>query len=293
MLCNLIYNRPEAEPNQNYIGFYRRACTRRGVDFLVLYKEDIDAGITRLPEQGFVINRTRSLALAQQLEAKGLPVFNNSRITLLGNDKLAALHYIEEIGLPILKTSEHIEDFDRYPLVMKSRDGHGGTEVFLLHAPEDALRFQQQAEKDRIAIAKENGTAPSLPIRWIYQDVADTPGKDLRVYVTGNRITAAMLRSSDSDFRSNFCLGGQASFYTLSPAEEDTVQKIMSDLSIGHCGIDFLFHRGHLIFNELEDVVGSRMLYSYTNIDVVSDYLDFILSEVTIHSASCFDRNGS
>ncbi len=278
MLCNLIYNRPEAEPNKNYIGFYRRACTRRGVDFLVLYKEDLDAGITPLPSDGFVINRTRDLSLALALEGKGLPVFNNSRITLLGNDKLAALHYIEECHLPILKTSEDLRDLDRFPVVMKSRDGHGGTEVFLLKHPEEAPALQQMAAAKRAAQAATADPDALPPIRWIYQEVADTPGKDLRVYVTGNRITAAMLRSSDTDFRSNFCLGGQASVYTLSAEEEKTVKKIMSHLSIGHCGIDFLFHKGHLIFNELEDVVGSRMLYTYTDIDVVDDYIGYILS---------------
>ena len=108
--------------------------------------------------------------------------------------------------------------------------------------------------------------------------MADTPGKDLRVYVTGNRITACMLRTSETDFRSNFCLGGQARVYTLSGEEEKMLKKIMSHLSIGHCGIDFLFHQDHLIFNELEDVVGSRMLYSYTDIDVVDDYIAYILS---------------
>ncbi|MBO6297557.1 MAG: hypothetical protein J6N53_01820 [Lachnospiraceae bacterium] len=282
MLCNLIYNRPEAEPNKNYIGFYRRACTRRGVDFLVLYKEDIDSGITPLPKQGFVINRTRDLSLTKALEAKGVPVFNNSTVTLLGNDKLAALHYMEEAGLPVLKTSEHIENFDRYPIIMKSRDGHGGTEVFLLQSPEDADVYQHQALRARAGLT--NGptdmpiAAKTTGISWIYQEMADTPGKDLRVYITGNRITAAMLRSSVTDFRSNFCLGGQASVYTLSPAEETIVKKTMSGLSIGHCGIDFLFHQDHLIFNELEDVVGSRMLYSYTDIDVVDDYIAYILS---------------
>ena len=282
MLCNLIYNRPEAGPNQNYIDFYRRACSRRGVDFLLLYNEDIYSGIAPLPQHGFVINRTRDLSLSKKLEANGLPVFNNSRITLLGNDKLAALRYMEEAGLPILKTSENPEDFDRYPIIMKSRDGHGGTEVFLLHSPEEAAVYQQEALRARTGLT--NGptdmpiAAKTTGISWIYQEMADTPGKDLRVYITGNRITAAMLRSSDSDFRSNFCLGGQASVYTLSPAEETIVKKTMSGLSIGHCGIDFLFHQDHLIFNELEDVVGSRMLYSYTDIDVVDDYIAYILS---------------
>lgn len=282
MLCNLIYNRPEAEPNKNYIGFYRRACTRRGVDFLVLYKEDIDSGITPLPQQGFAINRTRDLSLTKALEAKGIPVFNNSTVTLLGNDKLAALHYMEEAGLPVLRTAEHPEDLDCYPIIMKSRDGHGGTEVFLLHSPEEAAVCQQQALRARARLASSttdaSATADNPGIRWIYQEMADTPGKDLRVYITGNRITAAMLRTSITDFRSNFCLGGKASVYTLSPEEEAIVKKTMSGLSIGHCGMDFLFHNGHLIFNELEDVVGSRMLYTYTDIDVVDDYIRYILS---------------
>ncbi len=292
MLCNLIYKRAEAEPNKNYIGFYRQACASRGVEFLLLYKEDLDAGITPLPECGFVINRTRDLTLTKTLEQKGLPVFNNSLITYLGNDKLAALHYIEEAGLPILKTSENIEDFDRFPVVMKSIDGHGGTEVFLLQSPEDAVLRQAEAIAARKAATSQNACVSVDPIRWIYQEPADTPGKDLRVYVTGNRITACMLRSSDTDFRSNFCLGGEASVYMLSPEEEQTIRTIISRLSktenglpeyrkaIGHCGIDFLFHQGHLVFNELEDVVGSRMLYTYTDIDVVDEYIEYILSSL-------------
>ena len=186
---------------------------------------------------------------------------------------------------------------------MKSRDGHGGTEVFLLQDPEDARRYQNEVRRRRSALLDNtcripsarhsglpaeghaaNGAEPSLPAdtdtAWIYQEMADTPGKDLRVYVTGNRITAAMLRSSETDFRSNYCLGGQASVYKLSGTEKRIVDTILSSLDIGHCGIDFLFHKGHLIFNELEDVVGSRMLYRYTDIDVVSDYIDFILRDL-------------
>ena len=35
-----------------------------------------------------------------------------------------------------------------------------------------------------------------------------------------------------------------------------------------------------LYFNEIEDVVGARMIYAKTNINVVSEYLDFILSRI-------------
>ena len=45
----------------------------------------------------------------------------------------------------------------------------------------------------------------------------------------------------------------------------------------GLVGIDFIVgNDGELIFNEIEDVVGSRMLYAVSDISVVPLYLDYI-----------------
>ena len=85
-----------------------------------------------------------------------------------------------------------------------------------------------------------------------------------------------MLRSSQNDFRSNFSLGGSASVYTLSAEEKEMVTRLTEGLDIGHCGIDFIFDNGEPVFNEIEDVVGSRMLYKYTDIDVVEEYVEYI-----------------
>ena len=46
-------------------------------------------------------------------------------------------------------------------------------------------------------------------------------------------------------------------------------------------GIDFIIgDRNELIFNEIEDVVGARMLYQTSNINLVGLYLDYIKSEI-------------
>ena len=111
---------------------------------------------------------------------------------------------------------------------------------------------------------------------WIYQKLASDTGKDLRVYITGNKVTAAMLRTSENDFRSNFSLGGKASVCTLSAEEKAMVEKMIDGLDIGHCGIDLIFDNGEPVFNEIEDVVGSRMLYKYTDIDVVEEFVEYI-----------------
>ena len=56
----------------------------------------------------------------------------------------------------------------------------------------------------------------------------------------------------------------------------------MALFDIGLAGIDFLIgDNGELIFNEVEDVVGARMLYQCVpDINLVGKYLDYILSRI-------------
>ena len=46
--------------------------------------------------------------------------------------------------------------------------------------------------------------------KWTFvaQSLCDEPGVDMRVYVLGGEVLAAVRRTSRSDFRSNFKLGG-------------------------------------------------------------------------------------
>ena len=76
-----------------------------------------------------------------------------------------------------------------------------------------------------------------------------------------DQIIASILRVSNSDFRSNYSLGGTAKIYNLSHEERSIVYKIIELFDFGLVGIDFYF-MGKMVFNEIEDVVGARMLYS-------------------------------
>ena len=115
---------------------------------------------------------------------------------------------------------------------------------------------------------------------WLCQRVAPVVGRDVRVYVLGTEVLAAMLRiAPEGAFLSNYCRGGSAREYVLSTAERALVAKVAHALGPGYYGIDFLFDgRGGLLLNEVEDVVGSRMLYAHTNIDVVDRHLSSALS---------------
>lgn len=218
------------------------------------FKEKLDVKLVDESYKGsadFVINRTNDYRIAEYFEEKGIRVFNPSSLSRLANDKQLCYEFMADNGIEIMPVN-----YTGVPVVKKKIDGHGGTEVEMLTAAED---FQ-------------NG--------YVYQKPCDTLGKDLRVWVLGGEIVTAILRESKTDFRSNFCLGGTATPYNLSSDEKKLVKKITALVKSDYIGIDFIFNNGRLVFNEIEDTVGARMVYDKTDIDIISLYCDYIKEEL-------------
>ena len=214
-----------------------------------------------------VLNRTGSAIIADSLEKEGCRVWNNADVARIGNDKWEAYRRLEEAGIgslpSYLAASENLRDLpDIFPAVLKSRDGHGGTEVYFVSNQNELIEAFRKIGK------------PTA----VFQRAAADLGKDLRVYVLGKKIVAGILRSSKTDFRSNFCLGGTAEIADPIPPEIiDQVRRITDIYDFGLAGIDFVFDRGKPVFNEIEDVVGTRTLYAKTDLDIAELYADFIL----------------
>ena len=109
----------------------------------------------------------------------------------------------------------------------------------------------------------------------IVQKLVDK-GKDKRTYIVNNQIIVSMLRTSNVDFRSNFSLGGKAEMSNLTKEEKVLIDKVLKTFNFDFAGIDIIYKNGKPYINEIEDVVGSRMVYKYTDIDIVKKYLDYI-----------------
>ena len=56
--------------------------------------------------------------------------------------------------------------------------------------------------------------------------------------------------------------------------------QIASLLKPALVGIDFIFHEGKTYINEIEDAVGTRMLYQYTDLQIVDMYMAYILEQL-------------
>lgn len=234
----LIYSEYEAKRNAFAVKKFKE-----NADVKLVSEEAVD--YNSCPD--FVINRTNHYQVAQAFEEKGIRVFNPSSLTRLANDKQKCYEFMQKNGIEIMPVN-----YSGVPVVKKAVNGKGGTEVFMLDKAEPF----------------ESG--------FVYQKPASDLGRDLRVWLIGGEIICAILRKSKTDFRSNFCLGGSSSVYTLSEEEKALVCKIASLVEYDYIGIDFVFHNGRIIFNEIEDAVGARMVYDQTNIDILRIYCDYI-----------------
>ena len=259
MKAVILYQKEDAKKNRGYIDLFAGEFEKRDAEFSVVLTEDIE----KIPMPDLVINRSRSLRAAYFFEERGVRVSNPLDITKLGNDKAYAYSVMKEKGIPQMKTSLYPGE-TAFPCVVKTVDGHGGSEVFLA----------------RSAAELESITESMKGRKLLFQEMCDTPGRDLRIYIVGNRIIAGMMRSSASDFRSNYSLGGKAERHELTDEEERLALGIMEGLTIDHAAIDLIYHKGRPVFNELEDAAGSRMLYANTDIDIVKLYVEHLMRTI-------------
>lgn len=286
----IIYNQVDVDKNQWFINHLINCLSDKNIDAKLLTTQNIykilgdssDIGkLGSIPE--LVINRSRDYHLSELFESNNIKVFNSSFVTRIANDKdLTYKHFAGNVNyLPyeLFKTEEINENNNRkikdladnfgYPFVLKVAEGHGGDCVFLINN-----QNQLTTALDEIKNKSALNEYPYYKV--IIQKVARTLGKDLRVYVLGNRIVSAILRSSSDDFRSNYSLGGKTCVHNLTDIEKQVTEDVIKYLPADFYGIDFVYDDDQPILNEIEDAVGTRMLYQNTNIDIVGEYAKYI-----------------
>ena len=258
----IVYNIVDQEKNKWFI----EECIKQCNDdmFSLLYKEESEV----LPylenhKVDFVIYRSRDYRLVKLLEQKGIKCFNNSLTNKTANDKYATYVLCEEQGINSLETLLDNPNSLPYPYIMKSLDGHGGQEVYLINN-----------EKERLEILKKSQK------HFIYQRYLPR-SKDVRVYLLNGQVVAAVERDNDKDFRSNFSLGGEVKAYQPNQEMVDIATKVSTLLDATYIGVDFLIEGSNIYLNEIEDPVGARMLYKTTNIDIINLFIKEIKSQLS------------
>jgi RimK family alpha-L-glutamate ligase len=185
----------------------------------------------------------KDVALAQRLEAAGLPVFNSAAAIATCDDKIKTALALARQGVAMPRTI----------FAPKTFEGVGYASLDFLHTAVDTLGLPLVIKEacgsfgQQVYLAQTRTEAEDIVRRIGHKDflmqefVASSRGTDLRVNVVGGEVVAAMRRFSATDFRSNVTLGGGMERATPTPAQCEIAVAACRAVGADFAGVDILY----------------------------------------------------
>jgi ribosomal protein S6--L-glutamate ligase len=241
--------------------------------------EGIDAVIPRIG----ATHTFYGTAVVRQFEMMGVyPVVESQGISR-SRDKLRALQLLaaEGVGLPVTSFAHSTKDIDGLlslvggaPLVVKLLEGTQGMGVVL-------------AETKKAAESVV-GAFMQLDANILVQEfIKEAGGSDIRAFVVGNRVVAAMERTAASgEFRSNIHRGGSPTKVKLTPDERAVAKRAAKILGLNVAGVDLMRSNHGPVVLEVNSSPGLEGIESATGIDVASKVIDFVETHAEPKAAS-------
>jgi ribosomal protein S6--L-glutamate ligase len=213
------------------------------------------------------------LAVLRQFEMQGVYPLNESVAIGRSRDKLRALQLLARagIGLPVTAfahgpraAEEVVREVGGAPVVIKLLEGTQGMGVILADTEASAKSTIEAFSAANINIL-------------VQEFIREADGTDVRAFVIGGRVVAAMKRVSVSgDFRSNLHRGGTPQAVDISPEERTTAARAAAVLGLNVCGVDMLrSNRGPLVL-EVNSSPGIEGVERASGIDVASEIVEFL-----------------
>ncbi|MCE5342184.1 MAG: RimK family alpha-L-glutamate ligase [Eubacteriales bacterium] len=256
------------------------SAQQRGMEFSVRTNAElctvVDTPAFTPETYDFVLFWDKDVALATQLEQRGLPVFNSAQSILYCDDKALTYLALKRVGLPMPYTilapktfpsvgypeTGFVDEAARQlglPLVLKECFGSFGQQVYLL----------DDLESLRAKVVALAGT-PML----FQQLVAESYGRDTRINVVGGRVAASTLRkSTNGDFRSNLTLGGSMKPYEATPAEAALALRAAKELGLTFAGVDVLFGKEGPLLCEVNSNAHFKTTLDCTGVNMATELL--------------------
>ncbi len=197
----------------------------------------------------------------------------------VGRDKMRCMQRLLREGVPFPSTGiayskkdfeEMVDRVGGAPIIVKLVEGTEGVGVFLANDAREAVYLLR--------------TFKQLSTPLIVQKfIEESSGSDIRAFVVGGKVVAAMERiSKNGDFRANIALGGQSKSITLTPEEEKVALDATKAIGINIAGVDLIrSNQGPLVIevNVAPNFGGEWGLEDVSGIDVAGAIVDFAVSE--------------
>jgi len=216
-------------------------------------------------------------AVVRQCQEMDIFCANTSAGITNSRDKLRSLQILSRHHVGIPKTTfvrdkkdvlPAIERVGGAPVVIKLIEGTQGIGVLLADTIKSAEAIIEllQSQKQNVLIQKF---------------VAESKGRDIRAFVVGDRVVAAMRRvAQGQEFRSNVHRGGIAEAVELSDEYRETAVRAAQILGLRVAGVDMLEGKDGPQIMEVNSSPGLEGIETSTGLDVAGTVIDYISAQV-------------
>lgn len=212
-------------------------------------------------------------AVLRQFEMMNVFPLNESVAITRSRDKLRSLQLLSRsgVGLPVTGFAHSPDDIDDLlktvggaPVVIKLLEGTQGVGVVLAETHSAASSVIQAF----------HGLKANILVQ---EYIKEAEGADLRCFVVGGKVIAAMKRQAkEGEFRSNLHQGGSASLVKISSAERKTAVEAAKIMGLNVCGVDLLRSNRGPVVMEVNSSPGLEGIETATGIDVAGLIIEFI-----------------
>ncbi len=216
-------------------------------------------------------------AVVRQFEEMGIFCANTANGITNSRDKLRSLQILSRHQIGIPKTTfvndkndvlPAIQRVGGAPVVIKLIEGTQGIGVLLaesIKAAESIIELLQ-SQKQNVLIQKF---------------VAESKGKDIRAFVVGDRVVAAMRRvAQGQEFRSNVHRGGVAEPVDLTEEYRETAVRSAQILGLRVAGVDMLESATGPQVMEVNSSPGLEGIETCTKLDIAGAVVEYIAARV-------------
>ena len=212
-------------------------------------------------------------AVVRQFEHMGIFCLNCAGSIVDARDKLRTMQSLSRHDIDIPSTAlvrsnkdvlKAIEIVGGAPVVLKLIQGTQGVGVILAESHKAA-----EATIQTLRSARQNVL--------IQKFVSESKGRDVRAFVVGDRVVAAMRRvAQDQEFRSNVHRGGKAEPVNLDQVYIATALKAAHVLGLHVAGVDMLESREGPKVAEVNCSPGLQGIETATGVDVAGAIIEYL-----------------
>lgn len=217
------------------------------------------------------------MAVVRQFEQMDVYTPNTAAGIANSRDKLRSIQILSrhDIGIPATMFVRDradvlpaIEQVGSEAVVIKLLEGTQGIGVIL--APDKRVA---EAVIETLQSTKQNVL--------IQKFIAESKGKDIRAFVIGDRVVAAMRRSAVGDeFRSNVHRGGTTQVVELDAEYERVAVQSAQIMGLRVAGVDMLESDHGPLVMEVNSSPGLEGIEGATDLDIAGAIVDYIASQV-------------